>query len=57
VGYECNRREIYTWYVGKPFGNIPLPKPKRRWKDNILKWASRDSVIGPGHGVIGPGHG
>ena len=28
-------REMYRILVGKPEGNRPLGRPRRRWKDNI----------------------
>jgi len=29
------RRGVYRVLVGKPEGNIPLGRPRRRWEDNI----------------------
>ena len=29
------RRGVYRGLVGKPEGNIPLRRPRRRWEDNI----------------------
>ena len=28
-------RGVYRVFVGKPEGNIPLGRPRHRWKDNI----------------------
>ena len=28
-------RGVYRVLVGKPEGNIPLERPRRRWEDNI----------------------
>jgi hypothetical protein len=29
-----DRRDLYSVLVGKPEGNIPLLRPRRRWEDN-----------------------
>jgi hypothetical protein len=29
------KRNVYSWLVGKPEGKRPLGKPRRRWIDNI----------------------
>jgi hypothetical protein len=29
------KRNVYRWLVGKPEGNRPLGRPRRRWMDNI----------------------
>jgi hypothetical protein len=29
------RRDVYRVLVGKPEGNIPLGRPRRRWEDSI----------------------
>jgi hypothetical protein len=29
------KRNAYRVLVGKPDGNIPLGRPRRRWEDNI----------------------
>ena len=29
------RRSLYGALVGKPEGNIPLRRPRRKWEDNI----------------------
>jgi hypothetical protein len=29
------KRNVYRLLVGKPEGNIPLGRPRRRWIDNI----------------------
>ena len=29
------RRGVYRGLVGKPEGNIPLRRPRRRWEDNM----------------------
>jgi hypothetical protein len=29
------KRNVYRLLVGKPEGNIPLDRPRRRWIDNI----------------------
>jgi hypothetical protein len=29
------RRGVYRILVGKPWGNRPLGRPRRRWEDNI----------------------
>jgi hypothetical protein len=28
-------RNVYNIFVGKPEGNRPLGRPRRRWEDNI----------------------
>ena len=35
VAHMGERRCIYRFLVGKPEGEGPLGKPKRRWEDNI----------------------
>jgi hypothetical protein len=39
MGGECStngeKRNAYRILVGKPEGNRPLGRPRRRWKDNI----------------------
>ena len=39
MGRSCSqnggRSECFQNLTGKPIGNRPLGKPKRRWKDNI----------------------
>jgi hypothetical protein len=30
------KRNAYMVFVGKPEGNRPLGKPRRRWEDNII---------------------
>jgi hypothetical protein len=32
-GLGC--RDVYTVLVGKPEGNSPMGRPRRRWDDNI----------------------
>jgi hypothetical protein len=29
------RRSVYSAYVWKPEGTIPLGRPRRRWDDNV----------------------
>jgi len=31
----CLKRNAYSILVGKPEGNKPLGRPKRRWEDNV----------------------
>jgi hypothetical protein len=39
MGRTCNRhgemRNVYTILVGKPEGNRPFGRPRRRWEDNV----------------------
>jgi hypothetical protein len=39
MGRACSthgaKRTVYRLLVGKPEGNRPLEKPRRRWEDNI----------------------
>ena len=42
-------RGVHRVLVGKPEGNRPLGRPRRRWEDNI-KWIFRkwEGVVGTG---------
>ena len=35
VARKGEKRGVYRVLVGKPEGNRPLGKPRRRWEDNI----------------------
>jgi hypothetical protein len=35
VACKRDRRGVYRVLVGKPEGNRPLGRPRRRWEDNI----------------------
>jgi len=35
VALMGERRDVYRVLVGKPEGNRPLERPRRRWEDNI----------------------
>ena len=34
-GWICGKRLVYRVFVGKPEGQRPLGRPRRRWVDNI----------------------
>jgi hypothetical protein len=44
------RRGAYRILIGKPVGNRPLGRPRRRWEDNIkmdlqeVKWVGMDWI-------------
>jgi hypothetical protein len=35
---EEEKRGVYRVFVGKPEGNRPLGRPRRKWEGNIRKW-------------------
>jgi hypothetical protein len=35
------KRNAYRILVGKPEGEIPLGRPRRRWVDSIVTWMAR----------------
>ena len=35
AGHVARMRGVYRVLVGKPEGNRPLGRPRRRWEDNI----------------------
>jgi hypothetical protein len=53
------KRNAYRVLVGKPEGNRPLGRPRRRWEDNIKMdiretgWDGMDGLIGLKRGTSG----
>jgi hypothetical protein len=47
-------RNVYRVLVGKPEGERPLGRPRRRWED-VIKMDLREIVRGRGCGVDSPG--
>ena len=48
------RRGVYRVLVGKPEGNRPLGRPRRRWEDNI-KMDLQEWYVGDGLDRCGSG--
>jgi hypothetical protein len=43
-------RGVHRMLVGKPEGNMPLGRPRRRWEDNI-KMDLQEAGVGCGHWI------
>jgi hypothetical protein len=51
-----DERNVYRNLVGKPEGNRPLGRPRRRWEDGI-RMNIRDIGCGAGLNTTGSGYG
>ena len=53
VASMCERRDVYSFLVGKPEGRKPLGRPRRRREDKIKIWTvSSWFRIGTGSGHL-----